>query len=188
MPRLRSNPFLFTSLLVAALALFSASTLLAQPMSNPEAKPPRTMTWVLTNGTVIAPEQIKTDGNLTTGYVVEATAAAQGRARVLAGKFTIKCTIENKGGGQFLLRGAWDITREGAPQTTRRTPDSIKGTLVANLDFNPAASINQAAGAGPINGNVLVNPKRRHAGKEVKAKGTFKGDEKFNGTIFLSRN
>ena len=57
MPRLRSHPFLSTSLLVAALVLFSASTLLAQPMSNPKAKPAKTMTWVLTNGTVIDPGQ-----------------------------------------------------------------------------------------------------------------------------------
>ena len=40
MPRLRSHPFLSTSLLVAALALFSASTLLAQPTPNHQARPP----------------------------------------------------------------------------------------------------------------------------------------------------
>jgi hypothetical protein len=172
-------------LLVAALALFSAATLLAQPTSNPMAKPAKTMTWVLTNGTVINPG--KTDGNLTSGYVVEATATAKGPARVSTGKFTLKGTIEDQGNGQFLLRGTWDITREGAPKKKiRRSPDSIQGTLVANLGFNPAASVNQAAGAGAINGNVLVSPKRRHAGKEIKAKGTFTGDEKFNGTISLS--
>jgi len=181
MPRLRSHPFLSTSLLVAALALFSASTLLAQPAPNPQAKPPRTMTWDLSGGKVINPKQIKTDGKFTTGYVVEATATAKGPARVSAGKFTMRCTIEEKE-GKFLLRGAWDITRAGAPKTTYHTPDSIKGTLVANLDFNPAAA------AGAINGTVLVGPKRRHAGKEVRAKGTFTGDEKFNGTIFLSQN
>ena len=183
MPRLRSHPFLSTSLLVAALALFSASTLLARPTSNPKAKPAKTMTWVLTNGTVIDPG--KTDGKLTTGYVVEATATAQGPARVSAGKFTMRCTIEEKD-GKFLLRGAWDITREGAAKTTHRGPDSIKGTLVANLDHNPAASINQAAGAGVINGEVRVSPRRRHADKEIHAAGTFTGDEKFNGTISLS--
>jgi len=178
MPRLRSHPFLFTSLLVAALVLFSASTLLAQSMA-PKAKPGKTMTWVLTQGKVV--EQGNTVANLTTGYVVEATATAKGPARVSAGKFTMRCTIEEKE-GKFLLRGAWDITRAGAPKTTYHTPDSIKGTLVANLDFNPAAA------AGAINGTVLVGPKRRHAGKEVRAKGTFTGDEKFNGTIFLSQN
>jgi len=182
MPRLRSHPFLFTSLLVAALVVFSASALLAQPMANPKAKPAKTMTWVMTNGTVIDPGKI--DGNLTTGYVVEATATAKGPARVRAGKFTMKCSIEDQGGGKFQLRGAWDITREGAPKTIHHTPDSIKGALLANLDFNPADPNNQNAGV--INGKVLVSPKRRHADKEVKAKGTFTGDEKFNGTIFLS--
>ena len=185
MPRLRCHPFLSTSLLVAALALFSASTLLAQPMTNPKAKPAKIMTWVLTNGTVIDPG--KTDGNnLTTGYVVEATATAKGPARVSVGKFTFKGTIEDQGGGKFLLRGAWNITREGAPKKTHRTADSINGILVANLDHNPAASINQAAGAGVINGEVRVSPRRRHADKEIHAAGTFTGDEKFNGTISLS--
>jgi hypothetical protein len=169
---------------VAALALFSASTLLARPTSNPKAKPAKTMTWVLTNGTVIDPG--KTDGKLTTGYVVEATATAQGPARVSAGKFTLKGTIEDQGGGKLSLRGVWNITREGAPTKTHRTADSIKGTLVANLDHNPAASINQAAGAGVINGEVRVSPRRRHADKEIHAAGTFTGDEKFNGTISLS--
>ena len=185
MPRLRCHPFLSTSLLVAALALFSASTLLAQPMTNPQAKPAKTMTWVLTNGTVIDPG--KPVGNLTTGYVVEATATANGPARVRVGKFTLKGTIEDQGGGKFQLRGAWDITREGTPKATHHTPDSILGTLVANLAFNPAVS-DPAAGARAITGTVLVGPKRRHAGKEVRAKGTFTGDEKFNGTIFLSQN
>jgi hypothetical protein len=186
MPRLRPRPFLAISLLVAALVVFTASMLLAQPMTNPQAQPARTMTWVLTNGTVIDPG--KTDGNITTGYVVEATATAKGPARVSTGKFTIKCTIEDQGGGKFSLRGAWNITREGAPKNIHRTADSINGTLVANLGFNPAASINQAAGAGAINGEVRVSPKRRHGGKEMQAKGRYTGDEKFNGTISISRN
>lgn len=182
MPRLRSHPFLSTSLLVAALALFSASALLAQTMTNPQAapaKPAKTMTWVLTNGKII--DSGKTEGNLTTGYVVEATATAQGPARVRNGKFTIRCTIEEKD-GKFLLRGTWDITREGAAKTAHRSPDSIKGILLAKLDYNPAA------GDGAINSDVFVSPKRRHAGKEIRAKGTFTGNDKFfNGTITLSQ-
>jgi hypothetical protein len=65
MPRLRPRPFLAISLLVAGLVVFSASMLLAQTMTNPKAQPDRTMTWVLTNGTVIDPG--KTEGSLTTG-------------------------------------------------------------------------------------------------------------------------
>jgi hypothetical protein len=189
MPRLRPLSFLPTLLLVAALVLFSASMLLAQPMTNPKADPakaPKTMTWVLSNGKVIDPG--KTDGNLTTGYVVEATATAKGPARVSTGKFTFKGTIEDQGGGKFRLQGVWNITREGVAKKSHRTADSINGTLVANLDFNPAASINQAAGAGAVSSTVRVSPKRRHAGKEMKAEGTYTGDEKFNGTLAISRN
>jgi hypothetical protein len=188
MPRLRPRSFLSPLILVAALVLFSASMLLAQPMTNPNADPakaPRTMTWVLSNGTVINPG--KTEGNLTTGYVVEATATATGPARIITGKFTIKCNIQDQGNGKQRLQGVWVITREGAAKQIKRTSNSIKGTLVANLDFNPVASINQAAGSGAINGQVRVSPKRRHAGKEIKAEGTFAGDEKFNGTLSISR-
>jgi hypothetical protein len=189
MPRLRPRSFLSTLLLVAALVLFSASTLLAQPMTNPSAdsaKAAKTMTWVLTQGTVINPEQIKTEGKVTTGYMVEATATAQGPARVNTGKFTIRCTIVDMG-DHFQLRGAWDITRTGALKATHHTPDSIKGNLMANLDFNPAASLNQAGGARTINAKAFVGPKRRFAGQEAKAGGTFTGDDKFNGTISITK-
>jgi hypothetical protein len=168
---------------VAALVLFSASTLLAQPMSNRKAKPAKTMTWVLTQGAVV--DQGKTEGRFTTGYVVEATATAKGQARVNTGKFTMICAIEDKG-DHFQLRGAWDITKIGASKGTRRSPDSIKGTLVANLQFNPTVP-DATAGVREIKANALVGPKRRHAGKEDKAEGHFTGDENFNGTISISR-
>ena len=126
MPRLRPHPFLAIPLLVAALALFSASTLLAQPLSDRKAKPAKTktMTWDLTQAAVIDPG--KTEGKFTTGYVVQATATAKGPARVNTGKFTMTCTIEDKG-DHFELRGAWDITKAGAVKTASRNPDSIKG-------------------------------------------------------------
>ena len=183
MPRLRPHPFLAIPLLVAALVLFSASTLLAQPLSNRKAKPAKTMTWNLTQAKVI--DQGKTEGKFTTGYVVEATATAKGQARVNNGKFTIKCTIEDKG-DHFQLRGAWDITKAGAVKTAGRSPDSIKGTLVASLSFNPAVP-DATAGVREIKANTLVGPKQRHAGKEDKATGHFTGDENFNGTLSITR-
>jgi hypothetical protein len=183
MPRLRPRPFLPISLLVAALVLLSASTLLAQPLSNAKGKPAKTMTWVLTQGAVIDPG--KTEGSLTTGYVVQATATAQGQARVSTGKFTMRCTIEDKG-DHFQVRGAWDITKVGAPRTAHRTPDSIKGTFVAKLPFNPAVR-SASAGIRTVSGDVFTSPKRRHASKEDKAAGLFSGDENFNGTISISR-
>jgi hypothetical protein len=183
MPRLRPHPLLSTPLLVAALVLFSASALLAQPLSNRKAKSPKTMTWVLTQGTVV--DQGKTEGKFTTGYVVEATATAKGQARVNNGKFTMRCTIEDKG-DHFQLRGTWDIIKVGAAKATLRNSDSIKGTLVATLQFNPAVP-DATAGVRQIKANALVGPKRRHAGKEDKAGGLFTGDENFNGTFSITR-
>jgi hypothetical protein len=180
MPRLRTHLSLAPYLLVVALVFFCTSTLLAQPV----AKPPKTVTWTLTQGTVVDFGQTTTapDGStLVTGYTVQATAQSQGKARVRTGKFTIKCTIQEKA-GQYQLRGAWDITREGSPKTTHHTPHSIKGTLGADLSFNPAAN-----GTGDINGIVGVSAKRRHAGKEVKAQGTFSGNQNFEGTLTITR-
>ena len=112
-----------------------------------------------------------------TGYVVEATAQAQGPAKVATGKFTINCTIQQQADGTYKLQGAWDITREGAAKAAHHTPGSIKGTLSANLTAWP----------GPIDGQVLVTPMRRHAGKAAKAQGTFKGgDANFNGTLSIT--
>jgi hypothetical protein len=162
---------------VTALFLFSASTLLAQAMPNRKARPAQTATWVLTGAKVI--DRGQTHGNLTTGYVVEATATAQGPARINTGKFTIRCTIEDKGAGQFLLRGAWDITKQGAAKTTRHTAHSVKGLLVSKLSFNPAAT------AGPVEAQVDLGPRVRQAGHVSRAKGSFAGNEVFEGTLTI---
>jgi len=179
MPRLRAHLSLAPYLLVAALVSLCSSTLLAQPA----AKAPKTVTWTLSQGQVVdagltaqTPEGVKV-----TGYTVQATATSQGQARVRTGTFTIKCAIQEKN-GQFQLRGAWDITRVGSPKTTHNTPHSIKGNLVANLAFNPAAG-----GTGAINGDAQVTARRRHAGKELKAQGPFTGNEKFEGTLSITR-
>jgi len=177
MPRLRTHLSLAPYLLVVALVFFCTSTLLAQPV----AKPPKTVTWSLTQGAVVPGSTIQTPEGVITGYTVQATAQSQGKSRVRAGKFTIKCTIQENA-GQYQLRGAWDITREGSPKTAHHTPHSIKGTLGADLSFNPAAG-----DTGNINGNVLVSAKRRHAGKEVKAQGTFSVNQNFEGTLTITR-
>jgi hypothetical protein len=177
MSRLKSRFFLPTCLLVAALVLIGASTLWARPASNQAAK---TMTWKLTGGQVVSPGTTTTaaDGTtITTGYVVQAVAQAQGRAKVATGKFTINCSIQEKGGA-YQVRGAWDITREGAAKAAHHTPDSIKGTLVAD----------SASWPGAINGQAQVGPMRRHADKQAKAVGTFKGDKDFNGTLTITRS
>ena len=177
MSRLRPRFSLPTCLLVAALVLISASTLWAQTASNQAAK---TMTWTLSQGTVVSPGTTTTaaDGTtITTGYVVEAVAQAQGRAKVATGKFTINCSIQEKG-GTHQVRGAWDITREGAAKAAHHTPDSIKGILAADSSSWP----------GAINGKAHVAPLRRHAGNEARAVGTFNVDKDFNGTLTITRS
>ena len=179
MSRLRSRFSLPMCLLVLALVLISASTLWAQPASN---QPAKTMTWTLSHDRVVSPGTTTTaaDGTtITTGYVVQAAAQAKGPAKVATGKFTINCSIQQKTDGTYQLQGAWDITREGAAKAAHHTPDSIKGTLSANLTAWPG-SIN--------NGQALVGPMRRHANKEAKAAGTFSGDDKFNGTLSITRS
>lgn len=183
MARLRIHLSVAPYLLVLALVLTCSSTLLAQPAAPPAAKGPTTITWTLTQPKVVdAGQTTQTpEGVKVTGYTVQATATSAGQARVRSGQFTMKCTIQEKG-GQFQLRGAWDITGTGSVKTTHGTPNSIRGTLVANLAFNPAAG-----GTGSIDGDVLVSAKRRHAGKELNAQGPFKGNEKFEGTLSITR-
>jgi hypothetical protein len=179
MPRLISNLSRATLFLAVALVLISTSTLLAQPPSNQAGK---TTTWVLSQGAAVAAGKAvqSKESQLTAGHEVQAVAQAQGPAHVQAGNFTIKYTVQEKA-GIYIVRGAWDLTKPGAPKTTHHTPDSVKGTLYAELPFNPAIT------AGTIDAKVFVSPKRRHGDKAVKAEGTFSGNEKFEGTLTLAR-
>ena len=179
MQRMRSPLSLATLLLAVALVLSGTSTLLAQP-GSPQAG--KTSTWVLSQGTAVeAGKAVQSKaGQLTAGHAVQAVAQAKGPASVQAGNFTIKYTVQEKA-GIYILRGAWDLTKPGAAKATHHTPDSIRGTLYAELSFNPATT------AGTIDAKVFVSPKRRAGGKAVKAAGTFSGNEKFEGTLTLSR-
>ncbi len=178
MPRLRSYSFLATLFVVVALVLICTSTLQAQPSSHQAGK---TSTWVLAQGAAVeAGKAVQSkEGQLSAGHEVQAVAQAKGPARVQAGNFTIKYTVQEKA-GIYIVRGAWDLTKPGAAKTTHHTPDSVKGTLYAELPFNPATT------AGPIDAKVFVSPKRRHGDKAVKAEGTFSGNEKFEGTLTIS--
>jgi hypothetical protein len=179
MQRLRFHSSLATFLLAVALVLSGTATLLAQPVSHQSGQ---TSTWVLSQGAVGgAGKAVQSKaGQLTAGHEVQAVAQAQGAAGVPAGNFTIKYTVEEKG-GIYILRGAWDLTKPGAAKATHHTPDSIRGTLYAELSFNPATT------TGTIDAKVFVSPKRRTGGKAVKAAGTFTGNERFEGTLTLSR-
>ena len=179
MPRLRSHLSLSTYLLVVAMVFAFTSMLLAQPASSRAAE---TVTWDLTQGTAVQSGKaaIKGPGLLTAGHVKQSVAESRGSAQVSAGKFTINYMVQEKA-GKYILRGAWDITKEGALPTSHRTPDSVKGFLYAELPFNPATT------SGTIEAKVLVVPRLRQGGEEVKAYGTFTGNEKFEGTLSIAR-
>jgi len=164
-------------LLVVALAYVFASVLLAQPAA---AQPKTAATWVITSGalskagtTTQAPQ-----GPVTKGVVVLGQAVAQGQAPIDSGTFKIRYSIHEQG-GKYILRGVWRITKPGAPKTVHSTSDSLKGSLYAELLFNPATS------AGDLQAKVTINPTRRHGAKTVKADGVFQGNEKFEGTLTI---
>ena len=179
MPRLRSRLSLSTSLLLVALVFTFTSMVPAQSASSRLAE---TVTWDLTQGTaersVRAP--LKVNERSTAGHVKQAAAQSRGPARVGDGKFTINYTVQENA-GKYILRGSWDITKEGALKKGHHTPDSVKGLLYAELPFNPATS------PGTIEAKVLVAPMLRQAGEQSKAHGTFTGNEKFEGTLSLTR-
>jgi hypothetical protein len=164
---------------MVALVFTFTSMVLAQSASS---RPAETVTWDLTQGTAVQSGKaaLKGNGMLTAGHVKQATAQSRGPARVDAGKFTINYAVQENA-GKYILRGVWDITKEGALKASHHAPDSVKGVLYAELPFNPATT------SGTIEAKVLVAPMLRHGGKEAKAQGTFRGNEKFEGTLSLTR-
>ena len=163
-------------LLVALVYVFAAS-LLAQPAA---AQPATAATWDLTNGALAKPGKTiqSPQGQVYTGVVVKAAAVAHGQAPIDSGNFKIRYSIHEEA-GKYILRGVWRITKQGAAKTVHSTSDSLKGSLYAELPFNPATS------PGTIQAKVSINPTRRHGSKTVKADGYFTGNEKFEGTLTI---
>lgn len=177
MMRSRYHLFGVKYLLVMALVYVCAALLLAQPAA---AQPATTATWDLTGGSLINPGKTtqSPQGPVTKGVVVHAQALAQGPAPIDAGTFSIRYSLHEQD-GKYILRGVWHITKAGATKAVHSTSDSLKGSLYAELSFNPATS------AGPIQAKVSINPTRRHGGKTIKADGIFTGNEKFVGTLTI---
>lgn len=183
LPSKRRSPAVWGKVLgpfqVMALAFLCTLTLLAHPASSKAAE---TVSWDLTQGTAVQSGKaaMKGPGLLTAGHVTQAEAQSRGPAQVGAGKFTINYAVQEKA-GKYILRGEWDITKEGALQTSYSPADSVQGLIYAELPFNPATS------AGAIDAQVLVFPRVRQGGDAVKAVGTFKGNEKFEGTLSITK-
>ena len=177
MMRSRYHLFGVKYFLVMALMCICAAPLLAQPAA---AQTATAATWEITNGTLAKPGKVKQSpqGQVTNGVVVKAEAVAQGQAPIDSGKFKIRYSIHEEA-GKYILRGVWRITKAGAAKTVHSTADSLKGSIYAELPFNPATS------TGDIQAKVSINPTRRHGAKTVKAEGYFKGNEKFEGTLTI---
>lgn len=183
MPRLRPYPSCVKYLLVVAMAFVGAASLLAQPVA---AQPAMAATWQLSNGAQVhqgAPihqGKVKQSqqGQVTAGITVHGDAVANGPAPIASGKFSVRYSI-HENAGKFILRGVWRISKAGAVKAVHSTSDSLKGTLYAELTFNPATT------PGEIQAKVTINPTRRHGGKTAKANGTFTGDQNFNGILTI---
>jgi hypothetical protein len=165
--------------LVVALVFTFTSMVTAQSASR---GPAETVTWDLTQGTAVQAGSATLRGaeQLKAGNVRQAAAQSRGPASVGAGKFTVNYAVQENA-GKYILRGVWDITKEGALKKGHHTPDSVKGLLYAELPFNPATT------SGNIEAKVLVAPMLRHGAKEAKALGTFTGNEKFEGTLSITK-
>jgi hypothetical protein len=177
MPRLKTFPACFKYLLLVAVAIVCAASLLIQPAA---AQPATAATWDLSSGALAKPGKVKQSptGPVINGVVVKSQAVARGQAPVDAGTFKVRYSIHEKA-GKYILRGVWRITKAGATKAVHSTSDSIKGAIYAELPFNPITT------AGTFQAKVSINPTRRHGSKTVKADGYFMGNEKFEGTITI---
>ncbi|HEY6837861.1 MAG TPA: hypothetical protein VI389_03880 [Geobacteraceae bacterium] len=129
------------------------------------------------NGTMSRTPQ----GSLVDRITMEGEASSGEGATALKGKFTMILSVftpeKDMAGqkkGHWYVRGDWTISDPLAPPEQlkyRHTPAVVKGTMNADLRFNPLKA------PGQINGYV-----RLVSGK----KGIFAGSEKFEGNLKIS--
>ena len=120
-------------------------------------------------------------GTLIDRITIEADAVS-GKDDALNGKFALTCSLfspqkdlPGQRKGHWYVRGDWTISDPSAPSEQlkyRHTPAVVKGSITADLTFNPLKT------PGKINGSV-----RLIYGK----KGTFSGNEKFEGSLRINQ-
>jgi hypothetical protein len=146
------------------------------------------LTWNLHNGRVVqyGTTMEIAEGSLTTGYTIEALALREGSTSADE-KFLLTLTVFSprqdrlgQKAGRWYLRGSWSITEEQAKPEERRTrygPGEAKGTLTAELSFNPITE------AGIIHGRIRMSRLARAGGNGA---GTFQGNQLFEGKLSIS--
>lgn len=162
----------------------------AESLCGQKAVVQEEVSWQLTNPVVVEAGQTRQNenGTLTTGYKVQATAAAVGAAPVRNGTFLLNATVfspkEDMPGqkaGMHYVTGTWSITDDKAQARARQARHSaakIQGRLDAELSFNPART------PGPVNAQVRLP--MSPLGKWSRGEGSFSGNEKFAGEISVT--
>jgi len=138
------------------------------------------------------------DGALTGGHVIEATAIPMGRYSSTLGKGRFRITLTAFLPNQSLpgqkpehweVRGIWSITNESTTKNARGVSTTLtvaRGNLFSELPFNPVKN------QGIVNALVtlVMSPPHRplNGGGQrfTRGQGTFLGNERFDGFIFIS--
>ena len=168
-------------LLGAASALMAAIGFAEQDRSADTVKDfRRQRAWEISNAKVSGSGSVTRmpQGSLIDRITVEGDARSKEGATALNGKFTLILSLfapaQNMTGqkkGHWYVRGDWTISDPEVPPEQlryRHTPAVVKGTMTADLAFNPLKT------AGRINGAVRLT-----SGK----KGSFSGNERFEGSL-----
>lgn len=147
---MRHHRLLF--LVIAALVLMPALPVFAAP------QPPSLTGWRLTDVKIVnAGSTVKIqEGTLTSGIVIEATAWARSRTEVIqSGRYQLTLSVfapatdmPGQPAGYWYLQGAWTISDYKADKSTlavRHNPYTVKGSLSANLAFDPVSVRGQSA-------------------------------------------
>jgi hypothetical protein len=179
------------SIAVLLLLLIVPLSMTTAVCSDNKVEPRKIVGWYLDHAKVVRNGQaVKTSiGSLGSGCVVEATATAIGDAPIETGRFRIIYTafshskrIDNTESSQWHISGDWTITATGGRSRARGSRNGsavLKGSLSSLLLFNPMAS------KGTIKATISV-PMSRTGKKRLMGDGTFYGNDRFEGQMFLA--
>lgn len=173
----------FLALLTSAVPIGMASEL-----SQPAVL--ESLSWQLSGARVVNTGETSEigEGTIINGYAVESDATIQrGSGLVTNGKFKMMATVfsprkdrPGQQAGRWYLRGNWSITCQSVIRS-HSIPTVFKGDLAADLPFNPAI----APGSVEAQINMSKMPVRKRWGS---GKGTFSGNERFEGVLTLALN
>lgn len=174
--------------MLAPLTGAGSRPLLAAEVSEPSAPSPVKTEWQLLNARVLRPGEASetSGGTLSSGYTIEADAAAVGEApfiqkgifRLIVTTFSPKEDQPGQKAGRWYVQGSWILTGPVSAKL-RHAPSTIRGELTADLPFDPTK------GQGELLAQVKV-PRVPPPSRWVAGEGTFAGNERFEGKLTLT--